>query len=169
MRLDESSLIQLGHGRHQQRLRASITGKTSQVAADIAGNKHLTKRPARGERHTRPTWNCRPPADEAMDEVRKLGFPLVTKPLDGNHGRGITIGISDEEQLRFGFKLAQEHSRQVIVEQFFEGRDHRILVINGKLIAVAERIPAHVIGDGVPFDRAAGRDRKPDPRARSRS
>jgi cyanophycin synthetase len=81
--------------------------------------------------------------------VRRLGFPLVTKPLDGNHGRGITIGISDEEQLRFGFELAKEHSPRVIIEQFYAGRDHRILVIGGKLCAVAERIPAHVIGDGV--------------------
>ncbi|HEX8413676.1 MAG TPA: cyanophycin synthetase, partial [Sphingomicrobium sp.] len=149
MRLDEGSLIQLGHGRHQKRIRASITGNTSLVAADIAGNKHLTKTLLDSSGIPVPRGITVRDVEEAVRGARSLGFPLVTKPLDGNHGRGITIGITDEEQLRFGFKLAQEHSRRAIVEQFFEGRDHRILVVDGKLVAVAERIPAHVIGDGL--------------------
>jgi cyanophycin synthetase len=89
--------------------------------------------------------------EEAVRAARRLRYPLVTKPLDGNHGRGVTIGIVNEEQLRFGFAeaLAQSKGRDIIVEQFFTGNDHRILVIGGKLVAVAERIPAHVVGDGV--------------------
>ncbi|WP_458389535.1 cyanophycin synthetase [Sphingomonas sp. F9_3S_D5_B_2] len=149
MRLNEGSLIQLGHGKYQKRIRASITGNTPLIAADIASDKDLTKQLLGQSGIPVPRGIVARNVDEAMHQVRRLGFPLVTKPVDGNHGRGITIGISDEEQLRFGFKLAQEHSRKVIIEQFFEGSDHRILVIGRKLVAVAARIPAHVIGDGV--------------------
>ncbi|WP_237219952.1 cyanophycin synthetase [Sphingomonas arenae] len=148
MRLDEASLVQLGHGRYQKRIRASISGDTPLVAADLAGNKHLTKKLLDESGIPVPRGVVVRNVDEALREARRLGFPLVTKPLDGNHGRGITIGIQSEEQLRFGFEHARGHSRSVIVEPFFAGRDHRILVIGGKLVAVAERVPAHVIGDG---------------------
>ncbi|HWH23079.1 MAG TPA: cyanophycin synthetase [Allosphingosinicella sp.] len=149
MRLNKQSLIQLGHGRHQQRIRASITGNTPLVAADIAGDKNLTKTLLGDSGIPVPRGVVVRRVEDAVAEARRLRFPLVTKPLDGNHGRGITVGITDEEQLRFGFERARQHSPSVIVEQHFEGRDHRILVVGGKLIAVAERVPAHVIGDGV--------------------
>ena len=151
MRLNEQSLIQLGHGRYQQRIRASITGRTSLVAVEIAGDKSLTKQLLADSGIPVPRGVVVRTADDAVREARRLRYPLVSKPLDGNHGRGVTIGIADEEQLRFGFAEAQAQAkgRDIIVEQFFEGHDHRILVVGGKLIAVAERIPAHVIGDGV--------------------
>jgi cyanophycin synthetase len=151
MRLDERSLIQLGTGRHQQRIRASITGRTSLVSVDIAGNKSQTKQLLDDSGIPVPRGVVVRSADQAVSEARRLRYPLVTKPLDGNHGRGVTIGIKSEEQLRFGFEeaLREAKTRDIIVEQFFEGNDHRILVIDGKLIAVAERIPAHVVGDGV--------------------
>ena len=151
MRLNEQSLIQFGHGKFQQRVRASITGKTSLVATEIAGDKNVTKQLLDEAGIPVPRGVVVRDADEAVRAARRLRYPLVTKPLDGNHGRGVTIGISDEEQLRFGFAeaLAQSKGRNIIVEQYFEGHDHRILVVNGKLVAVSERIPAHVIGDGV--------------------
>ncbi len=149
MRLDEASLVQLGHGRHQKRIRASVTGQTPLIGADIASHKHLTKRLLDEAGVPVPRGVLVTDVEDALREARRLGFPLVTKPLDGNHGRGITTGISDEQQLRFGFELAREHGRRVVLEQFFAGRDHRILVVDGKLVAVAERVPAHVIGDGV--------------------
>lgn len=149
MRLNEGSLIQLGHGKYQKRIRASITGQTPFIAADIASDKNLTKALLGSSGIPVPQGVVGRKLEDILPQARRIGFPLVTKPLDGNHGRGITIGISDEEQLRFGFKLAREHGRQVIVEQLFAGRDHRILVIGGKLVAVAERVPAHVIGDGI--------------------
>jgi cyanophycin synthetase len=149
MRLDEASLVQLGHGRHQKRIRASVTGQTTLIGADIASHKHLTKRLLDEAGVPVPRGVLVSGVEEALHEARRLGFPLVTKPLDGNHGRGITTGITDEHQLRFGFDLAREHGRRVVLEQFFAGRDHRILVVDGKLVAVAERVPAHVIGDGV--------------------
>ena len=151
MRLDDRSLIQLGTGRHQQRIRASITGQTSLVSVDIAGNKNLTKQLLDESGIPVPRGVVVRDVEEAVREAKRLRFPLVTKPLDGNHGRGVTIGIANEEQLRFGFAEAQAQAkgRDVIVEQYFDGNDHRILVIGGELIAVAERVPAHVTGDGV--------------------
>jgi cyanophycin synthetase len=151
MRLNAGSLIQLGHGKYQQRIRASITGQTSQVAVDTAGDKDFTKKLLDESGIPVPRGVVVRDVEEAVRAARRLRYPLVTKPLDGNHGRGVTIGILNEEQLRFGFAeaLAQSKGRDIIVEQFFTGNDHRILVIGGKLIAVAERVPAHVIGDGV--------------------
>lgn len=151
MRLNNGSLIQLGHGRHQQRIRASISGRTSLIAVEAAGDKDFTKQLLSDSGIPVPRGVVVRNVDDAVKATRRLRFPLVTKPLDGNHGRGVTIGIRDEEQLRFGFAQAQAEAKgrhDVIVEQFFEGRDHRILVVNGEVVAVAERVPAHVVGDG---------------------
>jgi cyanophycin synthetase len=151
MRLDERSLIQLGTGRYQQRIRASITGRTALVAVDIAGNKDKTKQLLDDSGIPVPRGVVVRSVEDAVREAKRLRFPLVTKPLDGNHGRGVTIGIANEEQLRFGFEeaLREAKTRDVIVEQYFAGNDHRILVVGGELIAVAERVPAQVVGDGV--------------------
>jgi len=166
MRLDEKSLIQLGHGRHQQKIRASITGRTSLVATDLAGNKDMTKKLLDESGVPVPRGIVVRDAEEAVRGAKRLRYPLVTKPLDGNHGRGVTIGIMDEEQLRFGFREAeaQARGRDVIVEQFFEGNDHRILVVGGKMIAVAERIPAQVAGDGISTIRQLIEEVNRDPR-----
>ena len=166
MRLDEKSLIQLGHGRHQQKLRASITGRTSLVAADLAGDKAMTKKLLDESGVPVPRGIVVRDEEEAVRGARRLRYPLVTKPLDGNHGRGVTIGIMDEAQLRFGFReaLAQAKGRDVIVEPFFEGNDHRILVVGGKMVAVAERIPARVTGDGIKTIRQLVAEVNRDPR-----
>lgn len=150
MRLNEGSLVQLGHGKHQQRIRASISGRTSLVAVEAAGDKDFTKQLLADSGIPVPRGVVVRTADEAVAAARRLRYPLVTKPLDGNHGRGVTIDIRDEEQLHFGFAQAQAQAKgtSVIVEQYFTGNDHRILIVDGKLVAVAERVPAHVIGDG---------------------
>lgn len=148
MRLDERSFLQLGYGRHQQRLRASITGRTPLVAVELAGNKDATKRMLADSGIPVPRGEVVRSIDEALAVARRLRYPLVTKPLDGNHGRGVTAGIDDDEQLRFGVTAALAHGRRVIVEQYFRGADHRILVINGEVVAVAERAAAAVTGDG---------------------
>ncbi|HYE28041.1 MAG TPA: cyanophycin synthetase [Allosphingosinicella sp.] len=151
MRLDERSLIQFGHGRYQQRIRASITGRTAFVATELASDKAMTKRLLAESGVPVPRGAVVRSEDEAVREARRLRYPLVVKPLDGNHGRGVTIGVENEEQLRFGFReaRAQARTRDVIVEQYFAGNDHRILVVDGRMVAVAERIPARVTGDGV--------------------
>ena len=148
-RLDKQSLVQLGYGSRQQRIRASITGRTSLVAVELAGNKDATKRLLAESGIPVPRGEVVRSAEEAEAAARRLGYPLVTKPLDGNHGRGVTTGIRSEEQLRFGFAAAAAHSRRVIVEQCFTGADHRILVIGGEVVAVARRVPACVTGDGI--------------------
>jgi cyanophycin synthetase len=166
MRLDEKSLIQLGHGRHQQKIRASITGRTSLVAADLASDKAMTKKLLDESGVPVPRGIVARDEEEAVRGARRLRYPLVTKPLDGNHGRGVTIGIACEEQLRFGFREAQAQAkgRDVIVEQYFEGNDHRILVVGGKMVAVSERIPARVVGDGVSTIRQLVDEVNRDPR-----
>jgi cyanophycin synthetase len=148
IRLDDQSLVQLGTGRHQKRIRASITSLTSQIATDAAGDKDMTKQLLRDAGLPVPRGVIVRRADEAVREASRIGYPVVTKPLDGNHGRGVSIGLATPEAVREGFEEAARHGRRVIVEQQYQGRDHRILVVNGEVIAVAERVPAHVVGDG---------------------
>ncbi|WP_426955566.1 cyanophycin synthetase [Muricoccus radiodurans] len=148
MRLDDLSLVQLGHGAAQQRLRASITGRTSSIAVDIAGDKDLTKTLLAESGLPVPRGALVRSAEEAVREAERLGYPVVTKPLDGNHGRGVSLDLDTPEAVQRGFEEAVRHSRRVIVEQQFQGHDHRILVIGGEVRAVAQRVPAHVIGDG---------------------
>jgi cyanophycin synthetase len=166
MRLDEKSLIQLGHGKFQQRIRASITGRTSLVSADLASDKDMTKRLLDESGIPVPKGVVVRQVEDAVRAAKRLGYPLVTKPLDGNHGRGVTIGVACEEQLRFGFAEAQAQAkgRDVIIERFFPGHDHRILVVAGKMIAVAERVPAQVVGDGVSTIRQLVVEVNKDPR-----
>lgn len=147
-RVDDSSLFQLGHGRHQKRLRASCTGATSEIAAEIAADKDLTRQMLAQAGLPVPRGILTRSEDEAVEAALKLGFPVVVKPLDGNHGRGVNVDLITVDEVRWAFGLAREHGRTVIVEKHLEGNDHRILVIGGKVVAVAERVPAQVIGDG---------------------
>jgi cyanophycin synthetase len=148
LRLNDQSLIQFGLGSRQKRIRASITGDTSQIAVDIAGDKNLTKQLLAEAGLPVPRGVVVRSEDAAVAESRRLRWPVVVKPLDGNHGRGVTTGLFGEDEVRLAFRRAAEHSRRVIVEQQVPGNDHRILVVGGKVVAVAERVPAQVIGDG---------------------
>lgn len=147
-RLDTASLILFGQGRHQKRVRASCTDFTSSIATGIASDKVLTKSLLAASGLPVPKGELVLSAAEACAAAQRIGYPVVTKPLDGNHGRGVSCDLTSPEQVLLGFKRARAHSRQVIVEQRFAGADHRILVIGGQVAAVAERIPAHVVGDG---------------------
>ncbi|MFB9068963.1 cyanophycin synthetase [Pseudofulvimonas gallinarii] len=148
LRLNEQSLIQLGHGKYQQRIQATITGRTPYIAVELAGDKEETNRILANLGLPVPQQILVTSADAAVKAARKLGGQVVTKPYNGNHGRGITIGISSDEDVRAGFEAAREHSRSVIVETYLPGDDHRLLVVNGKLIAATRRTPGHVVGDG---------------------
>jgi len=147
-RLDAASLVQLGQGSRQRRIRASVTGGTSLIGAELAGNKDAAKALLHDAGLPVPRGQVVCDADEALRVARRIGWPVVTKPLDGNHGRGVTTGIRNEAALRDGTALAAKSSRRVIVERELPGNDHRILVVDGKVIAVAERVPAHIVGDG---------------------
>jgi cyanophycin synthetase len=148
MRLDEQSLVQLGTGRHQKRIRASITSLTPSIGTDTASDKDLTKSLLSDAGVPVPKGVVVRNVEDAVSAAERIGYPVVTKPLDGNHGRGVSIDLMTPESVAQGFEEALRHSRRVIVEQCFQGRDHRILVVDGEVVAVAERVPAHVIGDG---------------------
>ena len=148
IRLNNQSLVQLGYGIHQQRIQATTTGKTNMIAVDIAANKHAAKKLLSEMGVPVPKGFSIRDEDELERTIESIGFPVVIKPLDGNHGKGATVGIETLEDARTAFQKAKEYSRNVIVEKMLVGGDFRALVVNNNLIAVAERIPAHVIGDG---------------------
>jgi cyanophycin synthetase len=148
-RLNSQSLVQLGWGSRQRRLRASVTDRTGLVASELAGDKAQAKALLQEIGCPVAKGVVVTTAEEALSASRRLTRPLVAKPLDGNHGRGVTTGVTTDEALVAAFGLAAAHSRRVIVEEELPGRDHRILVVDGQVVAVAERVPAQVIGDGV--------------------
>ncbi len=165
-RMGNGSLIRLGQGRYQQLIRASITGRTTLLASEAAGDKEHTKRLLAAHGIPVPAGVVVRNEEEAVAAAARLGYPLVTKPRDGNHGRGITTGIAEILQLRAGVLAALPEAKRgdVIVERFYEGRDHRILVVDGKVVAVAERVPAAVRGDGVSSIEALVAEVNRDPR-----
>jgi cyanophycin synthetase len=150
IRLNEASLVQLGWGKYQQRIRATMTSKTSALAVDIAGDKDVTRRLLASAGLPVPRGEIVQSEGEAVAAATRIGFPVVTKPLDGNHGRGVGLDLRTEEDVRMGFRRALPESRrgQVVVESFVTGNDYRVLVVGGRMVAVAERVPAHVVGDG---------------------
>lgn len=147
-KLDNQSLVQLGTGRYRKLIRASITSTTSSIAVDTASDKELTKKLLSEAGIPVPIGNVVRSSEEAVQAAYAVGFPVAVKPLDGNHGRGVTTDLNKAEDVKQAFALANEHCEQVIVEKHFSGCDYRVLVINGEIVAVAERVPAHVIGNG---------------------
>ena len=148
LRLNEQSLVQLGHGKFQQRIQATVTGRTSYIAVELAQDKEETNKILANCGLPVPKQELVRTAERAVRAAERLGYPVVTKPYNGNHGRGISIGLANAEDVRTGFAAAQEHSSSVIVETFLHGDDHRILVVNGELIAATRRTPGQVVGDG---------------------
>jgi len=149
IRLNDHSLVQLGHGRFQKRIQATVTSETRHIAVDIASDKELTNKILADLGLPVPRQYVVRTADRAVASARRLGFPVVVKPLDANHGRGVSIDLGDDDAVRVAFDKAQEHARTVIVETYIAGFDHRMLVVGGELVAVAKRVPGHVVGDGV--------------------
>jgi len=148
-RLNSRSLVQLGLGCNLRRIQATLTDHTSAIAIEIAQDKDDTKRVLEAIGLPVPHGDVAESAEEALELAQEIGFPVILKPLDLSHGRGISARLTDEAAVRDAWTRASELSERVIVEQFFEGRDHRVLVIGGRVVAVAERVPAHVKGDGV--------------------
>ncbi|WP_165187893.1 cyanophycin synthetase [Caulobacter soli] len=147
-RLDDQSLVQLGWGARRKLLRASITGQTSHIAVVTAGDKALTKTLLAAAGVPVPRGGVVRTLTEALAQAERIKGPVVLKPLDGNHGRGVSLGLETAEQVRWGYEQAIKHGRRVIVEEQYVGRDYRILVVGGQVVAVAERVPAQVVGDG---------------------
>lgn len=150
MRLNEQSLVQLGQGKYQQRIRATMTSVTSALAVDIAGDKKLTTSLLAAAGLPVPRGEVVRSDEEAVAAARRIGYPVVTKPLDGNHGRGVGLDLRNEESVRAAFRRAMAEARGgvVLVERHVTGNDYRVLVVAGHMVAVAQRVPAHVVGDG---------------------
>ncbi|HYN68668.1 MAG TPA: cyanophycin synthetase, partial [Candidatus Eisenbacteria bacterium] len=150
IRLDKHSLVQLGQGVHQQRIRATMTSRTSGIAVDVAGDKNLTNRLLDSAGLPVPRADVVETVEAAVAAANRLGYPCVLKPLDGNHGRGVHIDLRTEDDVRRAFPAALRETRsgEVVVETYIHGNDYRCLVIGGKVAAIAERVPASVTGDG---------------------
>ncbi len=148
LRLNQQSLVQLGYGKYQQRIQATITGRTSHIAVELASDKEETNKILASLGLPVPEQRLVQSAEDAVRAARRIGYPVVTKPYNGNHGRGISIHLTTPEEVEAGFASAREHSRSVIVETYLTGDDHRLLVVNGELVAATRRTPGHVVGDG---------------------
>lgn len=148
IRLNDQSLVQLGYGVHQKRIQATTTVNTNMISVDIAGNKHATKKLLGDMGVPVPKGYRIRDIDDLENTIDSVSYPVVIKPLDGNHGKGATVGIRSLDDAKIAFEKAQEYSRWVIVEKQLIGEDFRALVVNNRLIAVAERVPAHITGDG---------------------
>ncbi|MBA3563071.1 MAG: cyanophycin synthetase [Gammaproteobacteria bacterium] len=148
LRLNRQSLVQFGHGRFQKRIQATTTGNTSNIAVELASDKEETNRILRDLGLPVPMQRLVQTSRDAKRAAKRIGFPVVLKPLSGNHGRGVSINLRTSSEIEAAFDDARKHGQNVIVESFLEGYDHRLLVINGELIAAAKRVPGHVTGDG---------------------
>ncbi len=148
LRLDDYNLVQLGEGKYQRRIEASITSQTSMIGVETAGNKRLTKHMLDDAGIPVPKGTVVRRVESAIDDAEWLGYPVVVKPHDCHHGIGVTTGLSDEKDLREAFARAKAISDKVIVEKSYTGNDYRMLVVDGRLVAAAMREPAAVTGDG---------------------
>jgi cyanophycin synthetase len=150
IRLNEGSLVQFGHGKYQRRIQATITSETRHIAVEISCDKEDTHNLLNDLGLPVPQQRIVYSADEAIQAAHKIGFPVVVKPLDANHGRGVSINLAQDTDVEAGFAEAALHSNSsaILIESFVTGFDHRMLVINDKLVAVAKRVPGHVVGDG---------------------
>ncbi|MNJ86396.1 Cyanophycin synthetase [compost metagenome] len=147
-RLDNYSLYMLGYGRNQQLFRATVLGTTNNLAVESVGCKWFTKNMLGKAGISVPKGAMIYDKQELEEALEEIPFPWVIKPTDGNHGRGITANIRNKEAAQKAANQAWKISDGIIVEEYVEGADYRFLVVNYKLIAVAKRTPAAVIGNG---------------------
>jgi cyanophycin synthetase len=164
IRMNTDSLVQLGYGARQRRICAAETDRTSAIAESIASDKHLTRTLLKAAGV--PVPEGRPVADveDAWRAAEELGGPVVVKPLDGNHGRGVATNLTTREQVIAAFEVAVNEGSKVVVERYITGDDYRLLVVGNKLVAAAHREPAHVIGDGMSTIRLLVDEVNRDPR-----
>lgn len=149
LRLNDYSLVQFGYGKYQKRIQATVTSETRHIAVEIASDKQETNRILADLGLPVPKQEMVYSLSDCLRMCKRIGYPVVIKPLNANHGRGVSINLTSDAQATDAFEKAREHSRAVIIETYLHGFDHRMLVVNGELVAVAKRVPGHVVGDGV--------------------
>jgi len=147
-RVGENSLVQLGYGKHRRLIQAAMTERTSAVAVDIASDKELTKILLRDAGIEVPRGILAQSEAEAVEALEIVGAPVVVKPYNLSQGKGVSLNLTTAAQVEQAYRIAKRYATKVVVERQFEGRDYRALVINGKVAAASERVPAHVVGDG---------------------
>lgn len=148
LRLNDQSLVQLGHGRYQQRVQATITSETRHIAVELSCDKEMSHKIFEDLGLPVPKQMTASSERETLRAAERVGFPVVVKPYNGNHGRGVCINLRTPEEVAHGYEVASKVSKTVVVESYITGFDHRMLVVNGELVAAAKRVPGHVIGDG---------------------
>lgn len=148
MQLNEDSLLQLGYGKLQRRIQAAMSNNTSCIGVDIASHKVLTKKLIDESGLPVPNGGTAMSSQEALNIAQKIGAPVVVKPLNGNQGRGVSLNLTNEQEIIGAFALAKQYSEKVIVEKYITGSHYRLLVVGDKLVAAAQRKPAAVVGDG---------------------
>jgi cyanophycin synthetase len=149
VRIGEESLVQLGYGIHRRFIQAAMTSRTSAIAVDLAGDKELTKTLLREAGIKVPDGMLVESEAEAVSALDEVEAPVVIKPHNGCQGKGVSLNLISPAQVERAYRIAKQYSPKVVVERQLSGRDYRVLVINGKMVAASERISAHVIGDGV--------------------
>jgi cyanophycin synthetase len=147
-RIGPGSLLQLGYGKHRRFIQAAMCDGTSAVGVEVASDKDLTKTLLEQASIPVPRGALVETEEEALAALRSLGAPVVVKPLDGRQGLGVSLNLSTPEEVLLGFHIAREYSRHVLVEELFEGRNYRVLVVGGRMVAASERTPCAVTGDG---------------------
>jgi len=163
-RLNSYSLVQLGLGKNLRRVQAAMSDYTSAIAVEIAQDKDDTRRVLGNIGLPVPQGGIASSVERALELAEEIGYPLILKPLDASHGRGISGRLDDDDALRRAWEANKDMGRRMVIERFVTGRDHRVLVVDGKVAAVAERVPAHVIGDGIHTVRELIRTANQDPR-----
>jgi cyanophycin synthetase len=147
-RENDQSLVRLGYGKHLRLIQAAMTDGTSAIGVEVAGDKELTKERLAKASIPVPTGEIVRTEEEAVAALSSIGAPVVVKPLDGRQGRGVSLNLSTPEEVASAFRIARDFSSSVLVEEMFEGRNYRVLVVGYRMAAASERIPCHVTGDG---------------------
>ncbi|HEX9918111.1 MAG TPA: cyanophycin synthetase, partial [Pyrinomonadaceae bacterium] len=147
-RVNNDSLVQLGYGKNRRFIQAAMTSETGGIAVEIAGDKELTKSMLEQADIPVPRGLVVETADEAIAALSDIGAPVVVKPLDGHQGKGVSLNLTTAIEVCAAFEIARQYGHDVLVEEMYAGRDYRVLVVGGKLVAASERVPCHVVGDG---------------------
>lgn len=148
MRLGEGSILQLGYGKYQQKIEATITGKTNCIGVDIACDKVLVKQLLAESGIPVPWGGVARTENEALEIAEKIAGSVVVKPFDGNQGKGVALNLSSKSEIIRALEVALTISPKAIVEKYIEGHHYRLTVVGDRVVAAAERIPAFVVGDG---------------------
>jgi cyanophycin synthetase len=148
IRLNDGNLVQLGQGARQRRIWTAQTDQTNAIAAGIARDKDLTKTLLKACGVPVPEGQVVKSAEQAWEVAQDMGLPVVIKPSDGNHGRGVTLDLRRQEHFASAFDVADKEGSEVMVERYIPGDEHRILVVGGKVVAAARGETAWITGDG---------------------